>query len=144
MQNNNQIKIEYDTSPDDLQFLDDRIYEFNCGQTGIEDGRLFSIFLRGADNEILAGLSGWTWAQACEIRILWVHPNLRGQGYGRRLMELAEQEARSRDCKIIYLNSYSFQAPEFYQKIGFEVLAYLEDFPPGRRHYHLMKRLENK
>jgi GNAT superfamily N-acetyltransferase len=135
------FKIEYDSLPGDLQFLDDRIYEFNCEQTGIEDGRLFSIFLRGAENEILAGLSGWTWAQACEIRILWIHSTLRGQGYGRRLMEMAEQEARSRGCKVIYLNSYSFQAPEFYRKLGFEVFARLDDFPPGHYHDHLVKRL---
>jgi hypothetical protein len=65
MPNTDTIKVEYDPSAQDLQFLDDRIYEFNCEQTGIEDGRLFSVFLRDAENEILAGLSGWTWAQAC-------------------------------------------------------------------------------
>ena len=143
MLNINIPKIEYDTTSQDLEFLDERIYEHNCKKTGVADGRLFSIFLRGDKNEILAGLSGWTWAQACEIRIIWVHSNLRGQGYGKRLMEMAEQEARSRGCKIIYLNSYSFQAPEFYRKLGFEVFARLENFPPGHQHYHLVKRLEN-
>ena len=142
MNDNLMLKVAYDFPARDLEFLEDRIYEFNCAQTGIGDGRSFSIFLRGNENKIFAGLSGWTWAQACEIRILWVHANLRGQGYGKRLMEMAEREARSRGCKVIYLNSYGFQAPEFYQKLGFEIFAQLEDFPPGQAQYHLVKRLE--
>lgn len=142
MSNVNTPRIEYDTPSQDLQFLDQSIHEHNCKKTDITDGRLFSIFLRDDANLILAELSGWTWAQACEIRILWVHTSLRGQGYGKQLMEMAEVEARDRGCKAIYLASYSFQAPEFYRKLGFEVFAQLDDFPPGHQHYHLVKRLE--
>jgi GNAT superfamily N-acetyltransferase len=129
-------------SSDELQFLEDRLYEYNSQQTGREDGQLFAFFIRNDRQEIVAGLSGWTWARACEIKTLWVHPSLRGQGHGGELLEAAEQEARAHDCKVIMLTSYSFQAPGFYQKHGYELDWQLEDFPPGHKHCVLVKLLE--
>lgn len=126
---------------EELQFLEDRLYEFNSDQTGQDDGQLFAYFIRNDRQEIVAGLSGWTWAQACEIRALWVHPSWRGQGYGRALLESAENEARACGCKVILISSYSFQAPEFYQKWGYELVWRLNDFPPGYQYNYLVKRL---
>ncbi len=128
-------------SSEERQFLEDRLYEFNSNQTGKDDGELFGVFIRDASGEIVAGLSGWTWAQACEIRQVWVHPSWRRQGYGRSLLEAAEQEAKSRGCKVILLSSYSFQAPAFYQKLAYELAWQLDDFPPGHRYCFLVKRL---
>jgi GNAT superfamily N-acetyltransferase len=125
------------------EFLEDHLYEFNCAQTGHRDGQLFAFLIRDEKDEIVAGLSGWTWAQACEIGKLWVDPSLRGKGYGRRLLESAEQEARMKGCKVIFLSSYSFQAPGFYQKNGYELAGQLNDFPPGHQYYFLVKRLES-
>jgi GNAT superfamily N-acetyltransferase len=141
MEETRDLSLTRDPAPQDLQFLDDRIYEHNSARTGRDDGQLFAIYLRGPGGEIQAGLSGWTWADACEIRILWVHESMRGQDYGTRLMAMAEQEAISRGCKAIMLSSYSFQAPGFYQKLGYETVACLEDFPPGHQNYILVKRL---
>ncbi len=61
-------------SYEELQFLEDRLYEFNSAATGKDDGQLFAIFIRNDKKEIIAGLSGWTWANACEIQTLWVKP----------------------------------------------------------------------
>jgi GNAT superfamily N-acetyltransferase len=128
-------------SPADLQFLEDRLYEYNNQQTGRDDGQLFAFFIRDEKEQILAGISGWTWAEACEITSLWVHPDWRGRGYGRQLLESAEQEARSHGCQAILLTSYSFQAPAFYQKYGYDLAWQLNDFPPGHAHCVLVKRL---
>jgi ribosomal protein S18 acetylase RimI-like enzyme len=70
-----------------------------------------------------------------------VHQDLRGQGVGTKLLRAAEQEAIKRGCQHIVLESFSFQAPGFYQKLGFEVFAVLEDHPRGHRNYYLRKRL---
>jgi GNAT superfamily N-acetyltransferase len=138
--NANHTKTKSSPSSEELQFMEDRLYEFNGAQTGKTDGRLFSIFIRDEKQEILAGISGWTWANACEIRTLWVHPSWHGQGYGRDLLESAEQEARARGCKIILIASYSFQAPTFYRKCGYELSWQLNDFPPGHQYCFLVKR----
>lgn len=127
-------------SSEELQFLEDRIYEFNSVETGQDDGQLFAIFIRNDQQEILAGLSGWTWAKACKIQFLWVHPAWRGQGYGRSLLESAEQEARDRGCTVILISSYNFQAPAFYQKCGYRLAWQLNDFPPGHQSCYLVKR----
>ena len=138
--NTNQKMTKSTPSSEELQFLEDRLYEFNSAQTKQDDGQLFAFFIRNEEQEIVAGLSGWTWAKACEIRILWVHPTLRRQGYGRRLLESAEQEARLRGCKVILISSYSFQAPGFYQKCGYELAWQLIDFPPGHQYCFLVKQ----
>jgi GNAT superfamily N-acetyltransferase len=127
-------------TPSDLQFLEDRLYEFNSRQVGRADGQLFGFIIRNEQQEIQAGIAGWTWAQACCIQQLWVHDSLRGQGLGRQLLEAAEQEARSRGCRVIMIETYSFQAPGFYQKCGYELAWQCEDFPPGHRQCVLVKR----
>lgn len=138
--NANHVLTKGVPSSKDLQFMEDRLYEFNKAQTGVDDGRLFAVFIRNEQQEIVAGLSGWTWAHACEIQTLWVHPAWRNQGYGRNLLETAEHEAKAHGCKVILINSYSFQAPAFYQKFGYELAWQLNDFPPGHQHCYLVKR----
>jgi GNAT superfamily N-acetyltransferase len=135
------VLISKAPSSEELQFLEDRLYEFNRTQTGQDDGELFAILIRDRAQEIVAGLSGWTWARACEIRSVWVHPSWRGQGYGRALLESAEERARARGCSVILTGSYSFQAPAFYQRLGYELAWQLSDFPPGHQHCILVKRL---
>jgi GNAT superfamily N-acetyltransferase len=135
------MMIKSTPSAEELQFLEDRIYEYNRAQTGSDDGQLFAFLIRNEEQEIVAGLSGWTWAKACEIRTLWVHSMWRGQGYGRSLLETAEQEARSRGCEIILISSYSFQAPAFYEKCGYELAWQLNNFPPGHQNFYLVKHL---
>jgi hypothetical protein len=66
------FEIETNPAPDDVQFLDDRLYELNMAATGIDDGHLLGIFVRDARRAIEAGLSGWTWADFCRIDKLWV------------------------------------------------------------------------
>lgn len=127
----------------DLTYLEDRLYEHNSAQTGQDDGQLFAFLIRDDQREIIAGLSGWTWAQACEIQTLWVHPAKRGQGMGRSLLAAAEKEALQRSCSVILISSYSFQAPEFYQKHGYQLEWQLRDFPPGHQHCYLVKRVAN-
>ena len=77
------------------QFLEHCLYEFNSGQTKQADGQSFAVLIRNEQQETVAGLSGWTWAQACEIRTLWVDPTWRGQGYGQSLLEAARGSPKS-------------------------------------------------
>jgi len=65
----------------------------------------------------------------------------RGQGLGRRLIGLAEDEARRRGCRHAYLDTTSFQARPFYEKLGYRLWGQLEDFPQGHTRYFLQKAL---
>ncbi len=107
MMNPSPVMTKCAPCPEEQQFLEDRIYEFNRDQTGQDDGQLFAFLVRGDRQEILGGVSGWTWAHACEIRTLWVHPAWRGQGQGRALLQAAEQEAAARGCAVIRLDAFT-------------------------------------
>jgi ribosomal protein S18 acetylase RimI-like enzyme len=76
-----------------------------------------------------------------EIELLWIAEERRGEGLGTRLMEAAEDEIRRIGCSTIVLDTFSFQAPGFYRKLGFEIVSEITEFPEGHEHYMLVKRL---
>ena len=127
--------------PEDVRFLDDRLYEYNVEKTGFDDGQWLAIFVRDGEGAITAGLHGWTWGRMCKVLTLWVHKDLRHHGYGSRLLAAAEAEATARGCAWITLDTYSFQAPHFYQEHGYVVIDDVEDALPPHRLYRLKKRL---
>jgi GNAT superfamily N-acetyltransferase len=133
--------IETDPTPEQVQSMEDRIYEFNSSVTGIADGEGLAIFVRDERGQIVAGLCGHTWGGYCEIRQFWVEQSQRGRGVGSKLLRAAEEEARRRGCTQIFLMTFSFQAPGFYAKRGFETLAMVDDYPRGHQNLLLRKRL---
>jgi len=125
----------------DIAFLEDQLYEFNAAATGIADGRSLGAFLRDESKQIVAGAAGHTWGETCELRQVWVTASARGSGLGRHLIAEAEAEAVRRGCRQLVLTTHSFQAPDFYRKLGFEVVSELPDYPRGHSHLVLRKRL---
>src|SRR4030095_9317240 len=124
-----------------IQLLEDKIYGYNSSRINKDDGYLFSRIVRDENNEIIAGIAGWIWASACEITQLWVNDNVRKNGIGKRLLEEAEVEARSKGCRTILVRSYSFQAPHFYERYGYKIEHILNGFPEGYSYYILTKKL---
>jgi GNAT superfamily N-acetyltransferase len=133
--------ISDDPSPEVVQYLEDRLYEFNSAATGISDGEWLTIVVRDESDRIVAGLSGSTWGGCAEIRQFWVEESRRRQGLGTALLEAAEQEARRRGCTSILLMTFSFQAPAFYARHGFDVVAAVDDHPAGHQNLLLRNRL---
>ena len=136
-----ELVIETDPAPEEVQYLEDRIYEFNASVTRITDGEWLAIFVRDEGGQIVAGICGNTWGGCCEIRQFWVEESQRGRSLGTKLLGAAEHEARRRGCRQMVLMTFSFQAPAFYTKRGFETLATIADYPHGHRHLLLRKRL---
>ena len=128
--------VEDQPAPDDLKFLEDQIIQHNMTQTGAFDGRGLAIFVRGEQYGIIAGISGYTWAGMCEIEFLWVRADLQGQGYGTRLLQAAEQEARQRGLPVFatmvadFFNSPSIlmvDATEYTGQTGSRVKVLADD-----------------
>jgi ribosomal protein S18 acetylase RimI-like enzyme len=126
----------------DIEYLEDRLYEFNKAATGIEDGRSLGLFLRDAKQRIIAAAAGHTWGGTCELQQVWVAEPLRRQGIGRSLLEEAEAEAVRRGCEQLILTTHSFQAPRFYESLGFEIISTIPEYPRGHSHIVLRKRLD--
>jgi GNAT superfamily N-acetyltransferase len=128
-------------NPEDIRFLEDQLYAYNVEQTGVDDGRWLTVFVRDDSGRIVAGLHGWTWGGGAKVQTLWVRSDLRGHGYGTRLLAAAEAEARARGCNRIHLDTFAFQAPLFYQKHGYEVVGEDNDTLLEHKHYRLRKLL---
>jgi N-acetylglutamate synthase-like GNAT family acetyltransferase len=139
--NLDQITVIDNPSRDDMNWLDDQLYTFNAARTGIDDGRYLAILVHDEDEQIVAGLYGWTWGGTCEVRAVWVHERWRARGVGSRLLQAAEAEARARGAMQIVLDTHSFQAPDFYRRFGFERIAELEGYPRGHAKIFMRKRL---
>jgi len=135
------LHVETDPSPEQVQYLEDRIYEFNSAVTGITDGEWLAIFVRDDAGRIVAGICGNTWGGCCEIRQFWVEESRRGRGWGARLLAAAEQEARRRGCSQILLMTFTFQAPDFYASHGFTTLAAVTGYSQGHQNLLMRKHL---
>jgi ribosomal protein S18 acetylase RimI-like enzyme len=137
------VAVALDEAPsrDDLQVLRRGLDRYNAQQGLPEEGRApFAAFARRGDR-IVGGAAGdvrWGWLK---IKYLWVDEALRGQGWGRALMEQAERWAVRRGCRALRLSTYSFQALGFYEKLGFEVQFEVADYPEGHSKYYLVKPL---
>ena len=102
-----------------------------------------TLFLRDDAGSIVGGVAGnygsfgWLYVDA-----LWVSEEIRGQDHGTKLLEKIEAEAAKHGCTNVFLSTFSFQAPEFYKKLGYTVFAELDDFPPGHSRLFLRKVLD--
>ncbi len=137
----NPPQLETDPAPADIRVLLDGLYSYNVEQTGRDDGQWLAIFSRDEKDQIVAGLHGWTWGGWLKTNYLWVSPQERRQGKGRQLLLMAEAEARKRGCSRATLNTFSFQAPDFYRRLGYRIVATLEGLPEGHRQHTLVKDL---
>ena len=114
---------------------------FNEVRLGPADDQPVKFVVRDADGNIVGGILGHTRWRWMYIAKLWVDESLRGQGVGSRLMEAAEELARSRGCTDVSLDTFDFQARPFYEKLGYELFGTLDGYPPGYRQFYLRKRL---
>jgi GNAT superfamily N-acetyltransferase len=114
---------------------------FNIQQAGEYGVKRICFGVQAADESFAGGILGeifWNWLH---IDLLWVKEELRGQGYGHQLLTHMEEEARKLGAKNVFLDTFSFQAPEFYKKHGYRVFGELRDFPLGHQRFFLTKQL---
>lgn len=140
---NQNYQIKELEQPDDnaWQVIGGGIHKFNIQQAGGDGGKPVCFLLYGPEQEVAGGVIGethWDWLY---IKLMFIREDLRGEGYGHQLLDLAENEARKRGSKNVYLDTFSFQAPEFYKKYGYTVFGTLPDFPPGYQRYYMTKKL---
>ncbi|MGB8682653.1 MAG: GNAT family N-acetyltransferase [Candidatus Binatus sp.] len=102
---------------------------------------LANVFLQSDDGEILGGALGNTWGLWLYVSDVWIDTANRGKGYATKLMTAIETYARERRCSYSYLDTFSFQARPFYEKLGYRIFGTLEDHPIGHTHYFLKKTL---
>lgn len=101
----------------------------------------FNIFLKSEAGKVWGGIICTCLWNGMEIDSLWIEESLRGQGWGRKLLEAAETEGKIRGCTFAYTNTFTWQAPEFYKKLGYVLYGRLDNFPVGNSLSYFRKDL---
>jgi GNAT superfamily N-acetyltransferase len=139
-----QITFEESPSATDMDTIHKGLDQFNQTHVRRADWQPFAVFVRDANDCIVGGLVGgayWGWLY---IKLFWLSEQVRHQGYGSRLLAMAEQEAIKRGCSYAHLDTMSFQALPFYERHGYTVFGVLDDMPAGsgERRFWLKKTLQ--
>ncbi|MDW5501062.1 GNAT family N-acetyltransferase [Pseudomonas lundensis] len=100
-----------------------------------------AVFSQDDNDRVVAGLTGETWGNWLSVDWLWVADSQRGCGTGRQVLLAAEQEAMARGCRYVRLETFSFQARPFYEKLGYQLQMTLQNYPIEHECYFLTKTL---
>jgi GNAT superfamily N-acetyltransferase len=121
-----------------------RLRDFNERQAGqpVDFQPLVLLLKHPESEEIIGGLWGDTGFTQLHVDLLFVPEALRGAGLGTKLIYQAEDEARRRGCFGAWLDTFSFQARGFYERLGYTAFGTIEDFPPGHSRIFLKKRFD--
>jgi GNAT superfamily N-acetyltransferase len=125
------FSIEKNPSWQDREFIDERLGDYNAPFLPDTRYDYFGVFVRGDADVIRAGLIGSLYGDWLFTNLLWVHEDLRGHGVGSSLLVEAEQRALAFGCHWAWIDTFSFQAPAFYAKLGYQEFARLDEYPPA-------------
>ena len=130
------IRLE-DTESQKAQKIGELVRSYNRSKREAAESEPLNIYVEDDSGELMAGLVAETFGNWLEVEYLFVKEELRGQGMGSQLLYQAESEAKKRNCRFAFVNTYQFQAPAFYQKHGYQEVFTLKDYPcTGQRHYY--------
>lgn len=137
MKTDRQIETTDAPAQSDVDALLAGLNEYNYA-VAPRDWRALGVFLRSEETIIggAYGASVWDWVH---LKFLWVHAERRTAGLGSEIMQAVEEETVRRGCIGIHLDTFSFQALPFYEKLGFEIFGTIEDHPQGGKRYYLKK-----
>jgi GNAT superfamily N-acetyltransferase len=135
------FRTVFDPDRDAVEALHMCLRRNNIAIAHTDEAHDLAVFIYSAGGELMGGIAGNLWGECLEIDYLWVHGDLRGQGYGTRLLHTIEDEARERGARVATLNTYSFQAPAFYEKLGYIIFGTVEGYGPGHKKHFLKKAL---
>ena len=131
-----ELKLE-NTESERTHELANLIRAYNRANREPSKSEPLNIYLEDEKGNLVAGMVAETFGNWLEIEYLYVSDSLRDQGLGSRILEMAENESRSRGCKYSFVDTFNFQAPKFYKKHGYKEVFALKNYPyTGERYYY--------
>jgi GNAT superfamily N-acetyltransferase len=125
----------------DALAIDQGLDLFNQASADLASVRPLACFARLSEEELIGGVIGRTWGRCCELQQIWVAERFRRHGVGSRLVSHFEQAARQRGCSLVYLETFSFQSPDLYRRLGFKTACQFAGFADGVVKYVMQKKL---
>ena len=134
------FRITKDGKQSDIDEIYEMLKSYNLSNREASENIPLGVYYEDESERKLAGLTGETFGNWLCINYLFVAENLRNKGIGTKIVLSAENEARKRNCKYVFVDTFSFQAPKFYEKLGYKEVFSLNEYPyTGKRHYYIKK-----
>ena len=132
------FRITNDGNQSDIDEIHNMLRSYNLSKREKSENIPLGVYYEDETGKKLAGLTGKTFGNWLCINYLFVSENLRNQGIGSKIIISAENEARNRGCKYVFVDTFSFQAPAFYEKLGYRCVFSLTNYPyTEERHYYI-------
>ncbi len=142
--------MEYDNltlsecSKKDVDYICDRLVEYNLSKVPLRQNIAFDTLdkkLTDENGKTIAGIIArmYCW-NVVYVDILWVDESFRGQGLGAYLLNMLEKTAKNKGATLVHLDTFDFQAKDFYIKQGYTVFGVLEECPSGGHCRYYMKK----
>lgn len=136
------LTIEGEPNESDMKVLVEGMLTYHAGKGHPRKVDKCSILIKNNEDKLVGCVMvSFLW-NGMEIGSLWVSESMRGQGLGQKLMEMAEAEGKKRGATFAYTNTFTWQAPGFYEKLGYKLYGKLEDFPVGNELSYYRKDLD--
>ncbi|MBC6973281.1 GNAT family N-acetyltransferase [Bacillus sp. Xin] len=139
------MEITEQYTPNESEYIKNKVIQYNMSVLPNEVKSPLehvSFLVKDDAGKIFGGITGTMYFYHLHIDFLWVDESVRHEGYGSQLLNKIEEMAKEKGCRLILLDSFSFQAPEFYKKQGYREFGVVEDHPKGYSQHFLEKRLE--
>ena len=134
------LSVHDEIPAQEARVVDQGLGDSNAAAAPVHQVRPLCCFARLEDGTLVGGAIGRTWGQCCELQQLWVDSARRRRGAGTRLVRRFEEAAAARGCSVFYLDTFSFQARPFYERLGYEARLEIQGFAPGVAKYIMLRR----
>ena len=135
------VSINGEPNPIDKRVMIDGMLAYHASKGHIRKSETFSVVIKDQSEKLLGCVMvSFLW-NGMSIQSLWVDDAVRGQGLGKKLMTMVEEEGVRRGCTIAYTDTFTWQAPGFYEKLGYKIYGKLEGFPEGNVLSYYCKKL---
>jgi GNAT superfamily N-acetyltransferase len=131
--------FEADPALADEHYVRTQLGVWNMKVTGHVDYSPAYFFVRDGETRVRGALLAFVWGKWLHVDTLWLHDDIRGQGWGTKLLEAAHELGREKGAKAAWLDTFSWQARPFYERFGYEAVFEVADFPPGHSRIFMRK-----
>lgn len=132
----------HDDPPADARaVVDEGLGAFNDAAAPLHEVRPLAVFVRDAEGRVVGGAVGRRWGAFAELQQLWVHDSQRGRGLGQALLRRFEADCAAHGVHTLSLETFSFQARPFYERLGWRVVQVHAQYPHRIKRYSMRREL---
>lgn len=138
------ITITLESNDSDYNHVCNQLYEYNVRATnGLlkQPGKDINLYLKDESDQVVGGLFCETWLYGLYLDVFWISDEYRNKGYGKIMITEAERLGRELGCTFAHTCTFSYQSPEFYKRMGYEIFAVNDEYPEDIQQFFLKKKL---